>query len=929
MQQQPVGDAERRVNQNSKSDFPGAAIDESASSDHHHTAAAAIIQHLGTSLESGLPSRSATERQHIFGRNALEQLERKSTGRLLVRQFNDVLIYILLIAAIVSSVVGLWTDAAVILAIVVLNGLLGFFQEWKAERALSELKRMLSPRCLVRRDGREQHIDTADLVPGDVVLLEAGDQIPADVRLAEVSNLKTDESALTGESVSVSKTSEPVAADAELAERRSMAWMGTSAVAGHAVAIVVNTGMRTELGRVAELTRTVHSEKTPLQRRLMRLGKQLGLAAVAIAVAFAGLGWVAGKPAMDVFLTSVSLAVAIVPEGLPAVVTLTMALGVRSMVARRALLRRLKAAETLGSATVICTDKTGTLTENQMTVTHIWLPAGSVDVTGMGYDPAGHFQQDGQRIDFRQRPDLIELLQSAMRCNHAKLDKHDQQWKLIGEPTEGALIVAGYKAWLNRPSPDQTAPAAIGEFSFDSKRKRMTVIQRGETGLVAHAKGAPETILERCTHVMMGNERQPLDEKWRSEIERANANLTGQGLRTLAIARRDLPENVQLRESEVESQLTLLGLVGMIDPPRAGVPEAIQLAHSAGIRVMMITGDAAATALAVARQVGLPAQRAISGQDLANMADDELAQAMRSDVVFARTTPEHKLRIVQLLQVRGDVVGMTGDGVNDAPALKKADIGIAMGVRGTDVAKGASDIVLTDDNFTSIVSAIEEGRRQYENIRKFVRYLLSSNSGEVIAIFLNILVGGPLILLPVQILWINLVTDGLSAVALGLEPAERALMRRPPRDPREMVVDGRGAAIIVACGAYIGLATWLLFQFYLSRDDPMAPAIAGTMAFTGIILIEKANVLNFRSLRSPMSRIGPFSNPWLLVAIAVTIGLQIAVVYVPILQGALHTVPLSASDWLVLIAVSVPMLVVPETVKWLMASRSRIGSSPC
>ncbi|MCA9230633.1 MAG: cation-transporting P-type ATPase [Planctomycetales bacterium] len=872
-----------------------------------------VVGLLETDVSSGLTAPIAASRLAQYGPNTIQAKTATRWYQVLGRQFVDVLIFILLVAAAISLSVGEIVDAVTILAIVVLNGLLGFVQEWKAERAIESLKQMLAPRCLVRRDAEERQLDAIELVPGDVVLLEIGDRVPADLRIVNALQLKVDESILTGESYSVDKQAEAVEPAAQLADRQSMAWAGTAVTNGRAVGVVVATGVESEFGRIAELTQAIGREKTPLQRKLGGLARQLGLFALGVSCLVGVTGWLMGKHLLEMFMTAISLAVAVVPEGLPAVVTLTMALGIRAMVRRKALLRRLQAAETLGAATVICTDKTGTLTQNQMTVQSIWLAAGSVELTGVGYDPAGHFEIAGQRLDYDRRSDLLQLLESSLICNHAKIALEDSAWHKTGEPTEAALVVAAYKAWL---SPQQQGNP-VGEFPFNSSRKRMTVVVRSGDGLVAHVKGAPEVLLPRCTSWRVGDRVQEMGESDRQRASEAYTAMAERGLRTIVVARRELPPGFSLEEDAIEENLTLLGVVGMSDPPRPEVTEAVRLAHAAGIRVLMITGDAVPTAVAVARLIGIPAEEALTGQDLTSMDDDQLGSALQGNVVFARTTPEHKLRIVRLLQQQGHIVAMTGDGVNDAPALKKADIGVAMGMRGTDVAKGAADIVLTDDNFSSIVSAIEEGRRQYDNIQKFVRYLLSSNSGEIVAIFLNILLGGPLILLPVQILWMNLITDGLTAVALGVEPAEKTVMRRPPRDPRQPLLDRRGMLLIAALGTYIGLATLALFHYYVGSEDPQKVAAAGTIAFTGIILIEKANVLNFRSIGSPLLTVGVFSNPWILIAIASMIGLQVAAVYVPVLQSALHTTALQGTDWLLLFAVAAPIFLLAETWKWL------------
>ncbi len=883
----------------------------------------AVLQMLKTDPKTGLSQAEADRRLGIYGPNRIEAVRKEKWYRILLRQFIDVLILILLVAAGISFAIGEMGDAATILAIVALNGILGFVQEFKAEKAIEALQKMLSPKCKVLRDGKEIEIDAQKLVPGDIVLLEIGDRVPADLRLVEAVNLKIDESALTGESASVPKRVKAVLEDAPLAERADMAWMGTNVTNGYAKGVVVETGMATEFGKIARLTSEVERTPTPLQKKLAVLGRKLGILSVAISVFVAIVGYLFGKDLMEMFLTGVSLAVAVVPEGLPAVVTITLALGVKAMVRQHALLRRLQAAENLGSANVICTDKTGTLTQNQMTVKKIWTFVGEVDVTGSGYDPAGHFEADGQKVNYKKRPDLLLLLKTGLFCNHASLRKEEEGWKVSGEPTEAALIVAAYKAWL---SPSE--PKVISEFSFNSERKRMTVIVEEKGQKVAYVKGAPEVLIERATHYFDGSDRKPLDTKMRKAFEDAYVKLAKKGLRTLALAKRVLPPGVKLDAEDVERGLTLLGVVGIIDPPRPEVPEAIATAQRAGIQVVMITGDAPLTALAIAKEVGLAATRAVTGAELAGMEDDALKAALKEGVIFARTTPQDKLRIVKVLQSEGLVTAMTGDGVNDAPALKRADIGIAMGMRGTDVAKGAADMILLDDNFASIVGAVKEGRRQYDNIKKFVTYLLSSNTGEVIAIFVNILLGGPLILLPVQILWMNLVTDGLTAVALGLEPAEKGIMQRPPHSVNAPFLQLRGTVMILLLGGYIGGGSLWLFHHYLDMGLPgtQAVALAQTVAFTGIIILEKMNVFNYRSLHAPMPVIGFFSNPWVIGAWALTVSAQVAAVYVPFLQDALHTVPLRMEDWLLIFEVAVPIFIVVELYKafewWVLKRRA-------
>jgi len=738
------------------------------------------------------------------------------------------------------------------------------------------------------------------------------DKIPADLRLLESFNLKVDESSLTGESASVSKQTSVINGDTPLSQISNMGWMGTAVVNGRATGIVVETGMNTQFGKIAKMVQSVENQQTPLQKKLAVLGKQLGIYSVAISVLVALIGWLLGKDLVEMFLTGIALAVAVVPEGLPAVVTITLALGIKAMAKEKALLRRLQAAETLGSATTICTDKTGTLTQNQMTVKKIWLCSGEVEVTGNGYDPAGHFESREERIDYKNNPDLMMLLKSALICNHAKLQKNDSEWEAIGEPTEAALVVAAYKAWLHLDDNKNT----ISEFSFNSVRKRMSVIVHEKEEMTAYVKGAPEVILDRATQIFKNGNLSPLNEIDKKEVGSAYKKMAKSGLRTLAIAFRKLPHDIKLSEESVENELVLLGVVGIIDPPHEEVPEAIKMAKEAGINIVMITGDSPDTAIAIGNSIGLNIKSSVTSKELSLMDDITLNNALNGTALFARARPEDKLRIVKILKDSNEIVAMTGDGVNDAPALKEADIGISMGKRGTDVAKSASDMVLTDDNFASIINAVREGRREYDNIQKFVWYLLASNSGEVIAIFFNILLGGPLILIPVQILWMNLVTDGMTAIALGVEPAEKGIMKRPPREVDRPILDRYGIIMIGVLGGYVGLATLWLFHHYLSMESENSLLLAQTVAFTGIIVLEKMIVLNFRSLREPINIVGFFTNKWLLLAIAFTLALQASAVYIPFLQEALHTTAMGWEDWGIIILISLPIFVITELYKW-------------
>jgi len=898
-----------------------ANIKETAPIAWHHLEGVEVLKRLNTDLKDGLSAEEATQRLYRFGPNVLQEAGVVPWYVVFGRQFVDLLIFILLIAAAIAASLGEWIDAIVIMVIVVLNGILGFFQEWKAETAIQALKRMLEPKCNVVRDGMDQNIEAKNLVPGDIVVLKIGDHVPADLRLMEAINLKMDESSLTGESESVTKGVEPSPVDTDLAEKTSIAWMGTAVSNGRGLGVVVATGMETEFGRIARLTQSVGREITPLQLQLAVLGKQLGIISVSLSVLVAVSGWLLGKPLFDMFLTGVALAVAVVPEGLPAVVTITLALGVRAMVQRKALLRRLRASETLGKVTVICTDKTGTLTQNQMTVQNIWLPSGEIEVTGIGYDPAGHFKKDGEKIDPQQHDDLLALLQTGLNCNNASLIKGDRGWNEIGEPTEAALVVAAYKAWIE---PVEELKGSV-EFSFNSQRKRMTVVETVDSSFIAHVKGAPEVILERCTRVLENGGDRVLTAQDRKAATDAMHRLADDGLRTLALARRELPLGFPLDENQIECELTLLGIVGIMDPPHLEVPDAVKSASTAGIRIIMITGDNPKTAMSIANKIGMSPQQAVTGRELDAMDDGTLTQTLQNDVLFARTTPEHKMRIVKILQQMGEVVGMTGDGVNDAPALKQAEIGIAMGVRGTDVAKGASDMILTDDNFASIINAVEEGRREYDNIQKFVRYLMSSNTGEVVAIFVNILFGGPLILLPVQILWMNLITDGVTALALGMEPAEKGIMSRPPLQVKEPILNRRSIITIMTIGSYIGLSTLWLFQHYLDLGGDDAVPRAQTVAFTAIIMIQMISIFSFRSLHAPLATIGVFTNPWVLLAWTGNFTLQLSAVYVPFMQEALRTVPLDLMDWGLILLVCTPLFLVTEIYKILVWKKKELS----
>ena len=871
----------------------------------HEASTHEVIAALQSNAQSGLSADEVRTRVESYGPNALTEHEAVTWYSVLIRQFTNFLIFILAVAAVLSYILGDIFDASAILAILLLNGFLGFAQEWKAEKALKNLKKMLTPHCKVLREGHIQQVAAHLIVPGDVVLLESGDSVPADLRLYEAVNLKTNEAALTGESAPVDKDTQPVAANAHITDRTSMVWMGTHVVNGRGRGLVVATGATTEFGRIASLTGKIQQTETRLQLQLRGLGRQLGLWAMGIAGLIMLIGWLDGKPLLQMFMAAVTLSVAAVPEGLPAVVTITLALGVRLMARHKALMRSLQATETLGATSVICTDKTGTLTKNEMTIQELWLASGRVHISGTGYEPKGTFSRDGQPLNPHDDADLMALLETGRKCNHAQLLQKEGQWVVMGSSTEGAFMVAAAKAGLT--STDYSA--ICHEFSFDSTRKRMSVVEKTNTEEVrVHVKGAPEVLLTLATHVLKNGVPHPLDDTLRAEIQQAYTSLAQNGLRTLALAYKTAPHTAQLEAHTAESDLVFLGVAGMIDPPRPEVAAAMAKAHKAGIRVMMITGDSPDTALAVAKQIGLKVQTTLTGDALKGLSDKEASALLKGDVLFARTVPEDKFRIVQLLQAQNELVAMTGDGVNDAPALKQADIGIAMGIRGTDVARGAADMVLSDDNFATIISAIEEGRRQYANIKKFVQYLVSSNAGETLAIFLNILMGGPLILLPIQILWVNLVTDSVTALSLSFEKAEGDVMHQPPRASGQPILDKPTLLPLGLFGLYIGVTTVLVYEVYAIQNA----LLANTVAFTALVAMVSLHTLNFRSLRAPMAAVGWLTNPYLLVALVSMLLLHVAAVYLPFMQEVLKTQPLGWQDWGVVVLVALPLFAVTD-----------------
>jgi Ca2+-transporting ATPase len=911
---------------------------------HRHTADD-VVAVLCTNVSSGLSQAEATRRLVRYGRNELDPEAPRPAWRKFLDQFASVLVVLLIVAAAIS--VGIWLyegrsalpyEAIAIFVIVILNAFMGFIQEARAERAAAALRDMSAARSNVIRDGRRENIPAAELVPGDIIMVEEGDTIPADARLIQSIALQTAEAALTGESLSVSKHIAPVAGDAALGDRHNMVFSGTIAVYGHGCGVVTATGMQTQMGRIASLLEKAPDEITPLQKELDRVGKVLAVTVVIIAIVMIGTIFLVNNvrgvsEIFDVLILGVALAVAAVPEGLPAVVTAVLSLGVQRMAKKNAIIRRLSAVETLGSATVIASDKTGTLTRNEMTVRRVVSASGCTNLSGSGYVPEGSIdfavsQADQSALQF----ELSRALTAADRANNAVLQERDGFWMVQGDPTEGALIVAARKAGLSAEALDARF-ARIGEIPFSSERKLMSTVHTDaerEERLIALTKGAPDVLLAHCSHELVGKEAVPLTDARRAEIMASNDALAEEALRTLGVAFRSLPVERDAFGEDVEHDLVFLGLIGMIDPPRQEARDAVTRAQEAGIRSIMITGDHPKTAAIIAAELGIGSgRRAVTGAELQAMPENELDRTVREVSVYARVNPEHKLRIVEALQRAGETVAMTGDGVNDAPALKAADIGVAMGITGTDVSKEAADMVLADDNFATIVAAVEEGRAIFLNIRKFLRYLLSSNIGEVMTMFFGVLLAGLLglsgsddggivfPLLATQILWINLVTDGAPALAIGLDPADSGVMKRPPRPHGEGVLTRRMWVGIFFVGAIMAVGT----LFVLDRSLPGGliegsgtVAYGQTMAFTTLVMFQLFNVFNARS-DERSAFIGLFSNRWLWGAVGLSMLLHVFVIYTPFLQEAFSTVSLSAADWLFCAAVASSVLWLRELSK--------------
>ena len=856
----------------------------------------------------GLTPEEAVRRQSRFGLNVLPEAARTTVWSLLLGQFKNVLILILLVAVALSALLGEIVESVVIAVIVLFAILLGFAQEFRAERALAALRALAAPLARVRRGGRELAIPARELVPGDLLLLRVGDRVPADARLLEAVNLQVNEAALTGESLSVDKSVETLEdPDLAIGDRRNLVFSGTDLTYGRGQAVVVETGSQTEFGRITGLLQQVETPRTPLQRNLDKVGRTLAVAASLVVILIAGLGVMRGEPILEMVLFGVALAVAVVPEALPAVVTISLAIGVQRLVRRHALVRRLPTVETLGSTAVICSDKTGTLTRDQMTARALWVAGRRLTVSGGGYAPGGTLS-DPAGVPGPERP-LEWLLRAAALANDARLEHEGGDWKLYGDPTEGALIALAAKGGVDQRDLQRLLPR-VAEIPFSSERKRMTTLHAQGDRILAFTKGAAEVVLHDCTHWLTAEGPKPLEAEIRQQIESAALALAEQALRVLALAYKPEAE-----VATAERELTFLGLVGMIDPPRAEAREAIARCAQAGIKPVMITGDHPQTARAIADELGiLQGGRVVVGRDLDALDDAQLTAAVTEISVYARVSPEHKLRVVTAWQRHGQVVAMTGDGVNDAPALKRADIGVAMGLTGTDVSREAADMTLTDDNFASIVGAVEEGRGIFSNIKKYLMYLLSSNIGEIGLMAGATLAGLPLPLSAVQILYVNLATDGLPALALAVDPPEDGLMRHPPRDPEAGVFTRPVVGLMLIGGLWSTLINLSLFTWALASGRSLAHAM--TLTFLSLVLIQFFKAYSFRSdRRSTLHR--PLANQWLNLAILWELMLLALVIHVPILEAVFGTYDLPFGEWLLVVGLAGSVVPVLDLAKWM------------
>ena len=884
----------------------------------------AVSEELSVDIKKGLSKEEAAGRLEKYGYNELKEKEKESIWVKVAKQLKDFLVLTLIAASIVSGLVGEISDAIVIIAIVIVNAVLGVVQEGKAEKAMEALKRMSAPNARVLRDGHIEIMPAKNLIPGDVVLIEAGDNIPADIRLFESANLKVEEASLTGESVPSEKYADK-AFDTEVSigDRVNMAYMSTIVTYGRGKGIVVSTGTNTEIGRIAEAIQSFEDETTPLQLKLNELGKWLGIACLVICIIVFAIGFLRGGDLLEMFLVSVSLAVAAIPEGLPAVVTIVLALGMKRMVQKNAIVRKLLAVETLGCVTIICSDKTGTLTQNEMTVVRAFTGDTVYKISGQGYSPTGEFTVSDREINPEEEKGLKLLLASGVLCNDSTLelkDKNENLWGIVGDPTEGALVVAGAKAGYDKTKMNQDY-SRIEEIPFDSERKMMTTFHNNfiSNKIVSFTKGAPDIILNKCTKILLNGGVVELTEALKQQIAKTNSEFAGSALRVLAFTYREYDKLPEIINSDaIEKDLIFVGLMGMIDPARVEAFEAIKTCKEAGIKPIMITGDHRDTAVAIAKDLGLMDENSgvLTGSELDNISDEELYKRVDNTSVYARVSPDHKVRIVEMLRSKKHIAAMTGDGVNDAMALKKADIGVSMGITGTDVAKGTADIILMDDNFATIVSAVEEGRIIYSNIRKFVFFLLSCNVGEILIVFVSILMNLPVPLIPIQLLWLNLVTDSFPALALGTEKGDPDIMKQKPRNASEPIINKSMIAGVIVqslalLGAVLTAYIWALNKYAggLNNITEDGLLMARTIAFTTLISAELIRAYSSRSERYSIIKLGIFSNKTLVWASLFSFSLMLAVIYIPFLQPIFKTYAISAKDWLVVASLcAIPLL---------------------
>lgn len=880
-----------------------------------------VASELNTLIDKGITHEEAKKRLEKYGPNELKEEAKQSMLSKIMEQFKDFLIIILIIAAIISFAVGERIDAVVIIAIVIVNAALGIYQEGKAEKSLEALKKMAAPSAKVLRNGTVEIIPSSNIVPGDVVVLETGDIIPADLRLIESSNLKVEEASLTGESVPVEKDAHiTFDKDVALGDRVNMAYSSTIVSYGRGKGIVVGTGHDTEIGKIATMIQTIEDESTPLQKKLDQLGKVLGIVVIGVSIVVFGVGLFYGTGLLDMFMTSISLAVAAIPEGLAAIVTIVLALGMNRMVQRNAIVKKLLSVETLGTTTYICSDKTGTLTQNEMTVVKAYTDNKIINVSGTGYEPKGKFTIGDEEISNpTESININTLLSIGILCSDAKLTKTDEGYKILGDPTEGSLVTLAEKAGIKQEEINSRFPR-VAELPFDSDRKMMTTFHESfiPGKVVSFTKGAPDILINKSSSIYLNGEIMPFTDDLKKKVLDINSQFSREALRVLALAFRQydsLPD--EITTESIERDLIFVGLVGMIDPPREEAKEAIKKCKTAGIHTVMITGDYKDTAFAIAKQLGMAERedQAMMGQELDGLTDEQLREVVKEKRVYARVSPEHKVRIVEALKANGEIAAMTGDGVNDALALKKADIGISMGITGTDVAKNTADVILTDDNFASIVAAVEEGRIIYSNIKKFVFFLLSCNIGEVLIVFLSIILGYKVPLLAIQLLWLNLVTDSFPALALGMEKGDPEIMDIPPRDPNEPILDKEMVKALIVQSISISAAVLGSYIWGMKTYGTENLIYARTITFTTLITAELLRAYSSRSLTHSIFKIGVFSNKTMTLSTLVSFLLLLVVLYVPFLQPIFETYAVGLKEWGMIIVFSFIPLVISELYK--------------